>query len=212
MKVEIITADLGKPDAARGLWDAAIAGGPIDILINNAGVGYFHRFDAVDWARDAELVQLNVTSLVQLARCFVDARDASTDARITELVTDELEQSLPDATRPSLSNSSTGNVLALAAVPRTRRSAANRTAFAGSAARPVASRPRQKHQVGRFLGVCEERLARRSHLRAHRQTAGKVDDLARAHGYGKVRRDFSRADPVLETTFHHRHAASRSVL
>jgi len=28
---------MGKPDAARALWDTAIANGPIDILINNAG-------------------------------------------------------------------------------------------------------------------------------------------------------------------------------
>jgi NAD(P)-dependent dehydrogenase (short-subunit alcohol dehydrogenase family) len=64
VKVEIVTADLGKPDAARTLWDAASASGPIDILINNAGFGYFRRFDEVDWARDAELIQLNMTSLV----------------------------------------------------------------------------------------------------------------------------------------------------
>jgi uncharacterized protein len=73
VKVDIITADLGRPDAARALWAAASASGPIDILINNAGFGYFRRFDEVDWARDAELVQLNMTSLVALARCFVDA-------------------------------------------------------------------------------------------------------------------------------------------
>ena len=77
VKVEIVTADLGKPDAAIALWDTATASGPIDILINNAGFGYFHRFDEVDWARDAELIQLNMTSLVQLARCFVDAHEAS---------------------------------------------------------------------------------------------------------------------------------------
>ena len=40
----------------------------------------------------------------------------------------------------------------------------------------------------------------------------KSSDLARARGYRKVRRDFSRADPVPETTFHQRHAASRRVL
>ncbi len=74
VEVEIITADLGKPGAAHALWDAAIANGPIDILINNAGFGYFRRFDEVDWGRDAELVQLNMTSLVELTRCFVDAR------------------------------------------------------------------------------------------------------------------------------------------
>ena len=78
VKVEIITADLGKPDAAHALWVAATASGPIDILINNAGFGYFRRFDEVDWARDAELIQLNMTSLVALARCFVDAHKAST--------------------------------------------------------------------------------------------------------------------------------------
>ena len=78
VKVEIVTADLGKPDAARALWADATASGPIDILINNAGFGYFRRFDEVDWARDVELVQLNMTSLVALARCFVDAHKAST--------------------------------------------------------------------------------------------------------------------------------------
>ena len=80
VKVEIVTADLGAPDAARALWAAATASGPVDILINNAGFGYFRRFDAVDWARDAELVQLNMTSLVALARCFVDAHKAGTAA------------------------------------------------------------------------------------------------------------------------------------
>ena len=75
--IEIVTADLGTPDGAQALWAAATANGPIDILVNNAGFGYFRRFDAVDWARDAELVQLNITSLVALARQFVDTRKAS---------------------------------------------------------------------------------------------------------------------------------------
>ena len=74
VRVDVVTADLGKPESAHVMWDAATAGGPIDILINNAGFGYFRRFDAVEWARDAELVQLNMTSLVELARRFVDAR------------------------------------------------------------------------------------------------------------------------------------------
>src|ERR1044071_6091479 len=53
---------------------AARAGGGIDILINNAGFGYFRPFRTVDWARDAELVQLNIASLVELSRRFVDDR------------------------------------------------------------------------------------------------------------------------------------------
>jgi len=97
VKVEIITADLGKPDAARALWDEAIAGGPIHILINNAGFGYFRRFDEVDWARDAELVQLNMTSLVALARCFVDARKTSTGpAHMVNIASTGAYQSVPN--------------------------------------------------------------------------------------------------------------------
>jgi short-subunit dehydrogenase len=73
-KVQVITADLGQPGAAAALWEAAAAGGPIEILVNNAGFGYFRPFTAADWARDAELLQLNVTSLVELSRRFVAAR------------------------------------------------------------------------------------------------------------------------------------------
>jgi len=97
VKVEVVTADLGTPDAARELWDAAIVGGPVDILINNAGFGYFRRFDAVDWARDAELVQLNVTSLIALARRFVDARKASTErAHMVNIASIAAYQSVPN--------------------------------------------------------------------------------------------------------------------
>ncbi len=97
VKVEIVTADLGKPDAARALWDEVIAAGPIDILINNAGFGYFRRFDAVDWARDAELVQVNMTSLVELARRFVDTRKASTGrAYMVNIASTGAYQSVPN--------------------------------------------------------------------------------------------------------------------
>ena len=70
---EVITADLGQPDGARVLWNAAARTG-IDIVINNAGFGYFRPFAGIDWTRDAELVQLNITSLVELSRRFVDHR------------------------------------------------------------------------------------------------------------------------------------------
>ena len=79
VKVEVVTADLGTAGAAQELWTAATAGGPIDILINNAGFGYFSGFADADWARDSELVQLNVTSLVELSRRFVDSRTRASD-------------------------------------------------------------------------------------------------------------------------------------
>ncbi len=77
--VDVVTADLGVPGAASSLWTAATAGGSIDVLINNAGFGYFREFAGADWQRDSELLQLNVTSLVELSRRFIDARQG--DAR-----------------------------------------------------------------------------------------------------------------------------------
>ena len=70
----------------------------------------------------------------------------------------------------------------------------------------------QEHQVGRFLGVFQERLARHAHLRTHGQATRQVEDLARARGYGKVRRKLSRAYRVAELAFHQRQAGSYGVL
>ena len=79
VRVDVVTADLGNSDAASALWTAATAHGPIDILVNNAGFGYFRAFSGADWQRDGELVQLNVTSLVELSRHFVDARRGNSE-------------------------------------------------------------------------------------------------------------------------------------
>jgi uncharacterized protein len=79
VRVDVITADLGRSDTAGALWTTARSAAPIDILINNAGFGYFRPFRSVTWARDAELLQLNVTSLVELSRRFVEDRGASPD-------------------------------------------------------------------------------------------------------------------------------------
>ncbi len=70
---EVVVADLGTPTGARTLWSAASAR-PLDILINNAGFGYFRPFAEIDWSRDAELVQLNITSLVELSKAFAAHR------------------------------------------------------------------------------------------------------------------------------------------
>jgi uncharacterized protein len=77
---EILVGDLGKPGGAREVWQAATAGGAkVDILINNAGFGYFRAFGTIEEARDAELLQLNITALVELTRYFLDHRHGSFD-------------------------------------------------------------------------------------------------------------------------------------
>jgi uncharacterized protein len=93
---EVIVSDLGKPDGARALWKAA-ARTSIDILINNAGFGYFRPFVEIDWARDAELVQLNMTSLVELSRYFVDhRRDRDERSYLVNIASIGAYQSVPN--------------------------------------------------------------------------------------------------------------------
>ena len=81
VRADVVVGDLGRPGAAEAVWTAAHAGGGVDVLVNNAGFGYFRPFAGagIDWARDAEMLQLNVTSLVELSRRFVDARRAAPD-------------------------------------------------------------------------------------------------------------------------------------
>ncbi|HEX4455213.1 MAG TPA: SDR family oxidoreductase [Kofleriaceae bacterium] len=68
--VETITSDLGKPGGADAVWSAAIAHGPLDIVVNNAGFGAFRPFADTEASRDAEMIELNITSLVALSKRF----------------------------------------------------------------------------------------------------------------------------------------------
>jgi short-subunit dehydrogenase len=69
--VDVIAADLGQPGAAAALWTAATATRPVDLLINNAGFGHFRAFTDVPAVRDSEMIQLNVTSVVELTHAFL---------------------------------------------------------------------------------------------------------------------------------------------
>lgn len=89
---EVIVGDLGQSGGAASVWSAA-AGTPVDILINNAGFGYFRPFTEVDWQRDAELVQLNITSLVELSRSFVAQR---TGTHLVNIASIAAYQSVPN--------------------------------------------------------------------------------------------------------------------
>ena len=94
VRVDTVLADLGKNDGASALWSVA---GPVDILINNAGFGYFRAFVDGDWARDLELLQLNIVSLVELSRRFVESRKGSTErAYLVNIASIAAYQSTPN--------------------------------------------------------------------------------------------------------------------
>lgn len=71
VRVDLVVGDLGVAEGAEAVWSAALAGGPIDIVINNAGFGAFRAFALTEPERDAEMCQLNMTSLVELTKRFL---------------------------------------------------------------------------------------------------------------------------------------------
>jgi len=71
-----VAADLGAPGAAERVWDEAARGRDIHLLVNNAGFGAKGGFDEVDRARQAEMVQLNCTALLELMHLALPAMRA----------------------------------------------------------------------------------------------------------------------------------------
>ena len=71
IEVETLSFDLGKPDAARALFEATEgAGKSIDVLINNAGIGTKQPFLEQTWEKTFEEMQLNLVSLTELTKRF----------------------------------------------------------------------------------------------------------------------------------------------
>ena len=70
----VIAADLAEPGAAAALAAQLGARGvEIEVLVNNAGLGAMGRFDRIDPARDAEMLQVNIVALTELTRALLPA-------------------------------------------------------------------------------------------------------------------------------------------
>jgi hypothetical protein len=81
--VVCIPEDLTDPDGARRLH-ATVAAQQLDVhyLVNNAGVGLYGQFVNTDLAAEVRMIQLNVTSLVDLTKRFVPAMVARRSGRV----------------------------------------------------------------------------------------------------------------------------------
>lgn len=68
--VEAIAADLGDREAVPGLIAEVLAGGPVDVLVNNAGMTRWH--DSVDFPLEDfdAILDVNVRSVFQLCQGF----------------------------------------------------------------------------------------------------------------------------------------------
>jgi len=72
IKVEIIVQDLTAPGAATTVFEAVSQKGiSVDILINNAGFGTYGAFSESSLPKQLEMIQLNISSLVDLTYQFL---------------------------------------------------------------------------------------------------------------------------------------------
>ncbi len=72
-RIEVIEADLSRPDGAETLYNAVRGLGlQVDVLVNNAGVGVYGDFARETSLRaEVEMIQVNAVSVVQLTKLFV---------------------------------------------------------------------------------------------------------------------------------------------
>jgi short-subunit dehydrogenase len=72
IQVHVITADLSRPESARQIFDEAKGRGiAVDVLVNNAGFGLHGAFAELPPARQLEIIQVNIASLVALTGLFL---------------------------------------------------------------------------------------------------------------------------------------------
>ncbi|RZL09299.1 MAG: SDR family oxidoreductase [Rubrivivax sp.] len=85
-EVHVLVADLSVAGSAQALWDQVEALGlPVDVLVNNAGFGIHDQFVDVPMARWTQMVQLNVTTLMELTHLALPAMRARRFGRIVNL-------------------------------------------------------------------------------------------------------------------------------
>jgi len=72
IRAQYFAIDLTQPDAPARLFEETKKRGlEIDTLVNNAGFGSMGYFDKLDLARELEIIELNVTALVDLTYRFL---------------------------------------------------------------------------------------------------------------------------------------------
>ena len=72
IQTQVIPADLADPGAPQRLFDATEGGGTaVDVLINNAGFGYYGEFVNGDPEWQRTMVDVNCTRVVDLTRLFL---------------------------------------------------------------------------------------------------------------------------------------------
>jgi len=79
----VIVADLARPDAAQEIANALVEKSiNIDVLVNNAGLGLAGPFMANDFAKDLQMIQVNIVALTQLTKLLLPGMVSRRQGRI----------------------------------------------------------------------------------------------------------------------------------
>jgi len=71
VKVEVIVADLADSKSPKLIFDKVQEMGlTVQVLVNNAGFGSNGRFDLLPWQNEKDMVQVNITSLMEMCHLF----------------------------------------------------------------------------------------------------------------------------------------------
>jgi short-subunit dehydrogenase len=86
VKTKVLRADLAKPGMAREIFEELEREKiPISMLVNNAGFGVQGQFAQLELQGELDLMQVNMTSLVELTRRFVTPMLARREGRILNI-------------------------------------------------------------------------------------------------------------------------------
>jgi len=86
--VEVVTLakDLFNRDEVFAVYDEVKAKGlQVDVLVNDAGQGYYGEFKDTDINRELDIIQLNISATVILTKCFLKDMLARNEGKILQL-------------------------------------------------------------------------------------------------------------------------------
>src|SRR5690606_4574413 len=91
-----VALDLSQPDAQQQLFDQTQAAGQdIAVLINNAGFGLYGRFTDLEWEREREMLDIDITALVHLTKLYAEAMTARESGYILQVASNGAFQPTP---------------------------------------------------------------------------------------------------------------------
>jgi len=72
VQVTTMAKDLFKKEDAFAVYDEMVSRGiQVDVLVNNAGQGLYGKFQDTDLEQELDIINLNISSLVILTKCFL---------------------------------------------------------------------------------------------------------------------------------------------